>query len=589
MRTKDFAVTTAIATIPVLAWCLFATLVIYSGNVEEFSSGYAALVGVYVPYAVALILLLGLPGAFLGESALGLYRSVLGALGVLAWLQGNILVWDYGVLDGRTIAWLDGAWRGVLDLGLWVVLITVAVRGHARIGKAIVAAAVATFAIQAVGVVATLGGASESLLVRDARVTRQANSDDVFSFSPHTNVVHIVMDGFQTDIFQDILTTESGDEFAAALDGFTLYERHLGVYPYTQATVPALLTGRLYANEIPLDDFINKTLRGQTILGAVLDAGFEVDIAGTAGWVVNTYSKARHTNTLAILSSEHVNDAEVVQVEASRLIDLALFRVVPHFAKALVYRDELWVFQAMTQSEAYLNMQYFSDIAFLQRLADRMRVDREAPVYKMIHLMLSHKPFVATADCRYEGKKDASRATVVAHSTCSLQKFVAVLGRMKELGIYDSILIVLMADHGAWVPVTNLRNAGSGRDSVNATQVAMATPLLAIKPPGADGALKKSRKETSIIDIPATIADGLGLPSGFPGLSALDEGDAEPRQRSHIVYGYGAYDEAPGYVRPMHEYRVTGDPYDATSWQEGRRFLPGGVIEGTGAAAPAGN
>lgn len=587
MRMRDLAVTAAIAAIPVLAWCLFATLVIYSGNVEEFSLGYAALAGVYVPYAIALILLLGLPGAFLGESALSLYRSLLAALGVLAWLQGNILVWDYGVLDGRTIDWLDGAWRGVLELGIWIVLISIAVRGHARFGKPLVAAAVATFAIQAVGAVTILGGASHSLLLRDAPVTTQENRDDVFGFSPDTNVVHIVLDGLQTDIFEDILATDSGNQLAAALDGFTLYERHLGVYPYTQATVPALLTGRLFTNEVPLDDFIDTALRGQTILGSALDAGFEVDIAAPGAWLAHTYSKAHHTNVYGILPNEHVNDSEVALVEASRLIDLALFRVVPHFVRPLVYRDELWVFQPMTQSEAYLHMQYFSDIAFLDRLADRMRVDRAGRVYKMMHLMLSHKPFVATAECGYEGKKDSSRATVVAHSTCSLRKVVAVLERMQELGIYDNSLIVLMADHGAWVPVTRLRNARRDRDSISALQVAMATPLLAIKPPGASGTLQRSRKETSIIDIPATIADVLGLPPQFPGLSALDEGDSAPRVRSHMVYGYGYYDEAPGYLRPMQEYRVTGDPYDAASWQLGRRFLPAGVVEDTGTAAPA--
>lgn len=577
MRIKNFAVTAAIAAIPILTWCLYATLFIYSGNVEEFSLGYAELGRVYAPYAVALILILGMPGVFLPESALGRYRSLLAALGVLTWLQGNILVWDYGVLDGRSISWLDEAWRGALDLGIWVALITFAVRGPARFGKPLVAAAVATFSFQALGVLMTLGGASENLLVRDSAVTQQ-NHDDVFGFSPDSNVVHIVMDGFQTDIFDNILAADGGDAFAVALDGFTLYERHLGVYPYTQATVPAFLTGRLFTNEMPFDDFIDTTLSGQTILASALDAGFEVDIGAPSGWLANTYSKTGPTNAYHILSSEHVSDGVVAEVEASRLIDLALFRIVPHFVKALVYRDELWVFQAMAQSKAYLHMQYFSDIAFLERLTDRMRVDRETPVYKLIHLMLSHKPFVATADCEYGGKMGASRATVVAHSTCSLQNVVAVLERMKELGIYDNSLIILMADHGAWVPVTDLRNAGE-LDSINALAVAMATPVFAIKPPGVTGALQRTDKETSMIDIPVTIADALDLETQFPGRSALRSYGPQTRTRSHMVYGYGFYDEAPEFFRPMYEYRVTGDPYDATSWQRGRRFLPNGVVE----------
>ena len=133
--------TAAIAIIPLLTWCCFAALAIYAGNVEEFSVGFAEMLFVYVPIAALLAGLLGLPAAFLGETGLSRYRAMLGAVAVAAWLQANILVWDYGALDGRSIDWLDAAWRGVFDLAIWVALIVFAVRGHQRFGKLLVAAA----------------------------------------------------------------------------------------------------------------------------------------------------------------------------------------------------------------------------------------------------------------------------------------------------------------------------------------------------------------------------------------------------------------------------------------------------------------
>ena len=249
---------------------------------------------------------------------------------------------------------------------------------------------------------------------------------------------------------------------------------------------------------------------------------------------------------------------------------LALFRVVPHFGKALVHRDELWVFQAYVHDRSYLHMQYFSDLAFLREMVDEMQADRPEPVYKLIHVMLSHRPIVGNERCEFDGRKFESRKSVTTHARCGLIAVLDVLQRMKELGIYDSSLIVLMADHGAWVPVENFQ---SGFD-IRALSVAMATPLFAVKPPHASGEFRVSDRPTAITDVPDTIADLAGFDGDFGGEAAFKLAEDAERERRHLIYGFGLNPEAEGFLFPMQEWIVNGDPYQAESWRKADRHLP---------------
>ena len=559
----------ALAGISVATICVFATLSIYVGNSAEFTSSLPAVLLVVLPYAVALVVVMGLPGLVMTEQGRARYEAMLCALAILLWLQGNILVWNYGVLDGSNINWMDGAWRGALDISIWVTVLWLAIRTYQRTGKALLVAAVAILVMQTLSAAITLAGNPEVLKARDIAANTEGR-DAAMRFSASKNIVHIVMDGFQSDIFADILENSAELDIRNELQGFTYFDQHLGAYPYTQLTVPAMLSGKLFHNEVPVESFIGETMRGETIINTAYAAGYAVDIAAPVA-LKNVYAQGDYSNAYGISTSGHVDATDYARTDAAKLVDLALFRVVPHFVKALVHRDELWVFQATSQANAYLQMQYFSDLAFLDELTDEMSVDREAPVYKMIHVMLSHRPIVGNKHCEFDGRKTETREAVTTHAQCGLLRVLGVLQRMKDLGIYDSSLIILMADHGAWVPIENFDSS----DQVNALVVGMATPTLAIKPPGTSHEFRVSSVPSSIIDIPATIADIAGFTARFGGKSVFSIAADEARQRHHLVYGYGINPDAAGFLFPMQEFVIDGNPYEAASWQKGSRFLPG--------------
>ncbi len=576
----------AIGAIPVLTICVFVPLALYVGNSGEFAASYDDLLGAILPYAAIIVAGFGLLGALLYGVPYQRFLAVVAALGLLVWLQGNILVWDYGVLDGRDINWFADAWRGVLDLAIWCIVLCVAFIGYERFGRVLVLAAVAAFGVQCVAAATTLASDASTLQAQLHVDSEGIAAEAITRFSRQQNVVHIVMDGFQSDLFSEIIDDPANADLKQQLQGFTLFRDNLGAYPYTQMTVPALVSGRLYRNEMPVDDFISEVFKGDTILNAAFDAGFEVDIAATIP-LKNVYNRGKHSHAYGITASDHVTMEDYIRNDAVKLMDLSLFRVVPHFAKALVHRKHLWVFQAMMQSEAYLQMQYFSDLLFLSRLAEHMTVDRDAPVYKMIHVMLSHRPTVGNEHCEYDGMRSTTKANVIMQARCGLMRVVDVLRRMRDLGIYEQSLIVLMADHGAWVPVDALMNEQDNRNrtGVNTMWVAMATPMLAIKPPGVMGNMQVSGAPTSVVDVPATIGDLLGLGAQFDGRPVFSISNEAPRLRRHLYYRYGMNPEAEGYLFPILEWGVYGSTLDASAWHLGALHHPAVSTKG-GTDAP---
>ena len=262
----------AIAAMPVSTVCLFVAMAVYVGNSTEFASAFPSLLMAALPYSIALVIAIGLLNLVLTEKGQARFEAMLCGLAVLVWLQGNILVWNYGVLDGSNIEWMEGAWRGVVDTSIWVAVMSLAIFAYQKAGKVLLVAAIAAFAIQALSSTITVITHPEFLQAKNVELNVEGRSV-IPRFSTSKNIVHILMDGFQSDIFAEIIADTSEHDFKADLLGFTYFDQHLGAYPYTQLTLPAMLSGKLFHNEVPVESFIGDTMRGTTIINSAFDSG----------------------------------------------------------------------------------------------------------------------------------------------------------------------------------------------------------------------------------------------------------------------------------------------------------------------------
>ena len=172
------------------------------------------------------------------------------------------------------------------------------------------------------------------------------------------------MDGFQSDVFADIVRDPENRELKDSLSGFTFFAEHMGSFPYTEMTMPLLTSGEVYRNHVPKSDFIDEVMGGETILSVAESSGYEVDIASQIS-IINVYSRSEHTNVFNIPIDQHVSAHDYVTSDAVRMMDLSLFRLAPHFIKAYIYQDDLWFLKRFARNSSYLSIRYFAELDFL--------------------------------------------------------------------------------------------------------------------------------------------------------------------------------------------------------------------------------
>lgn len=496
--------------------------------------------------------------------------SVLAALVLLAWAQAYLLVWNYGVLDGSAIDWGAAPWRA-LDVALWIGGLTAAAAFYRRLERPLVGAALTLVALQAAIVGAQGFAQRDALALKHSKRLASNDLEAMARFSTGRNVLHVVLDSFQADVFGQIVTGPGSDEARAALPGFTFFEEHLGTFPATYLALPVIVSGQVYRNELPRAEFMEGAYGGRSLTRAAHAAGYEVDVA-TDSWMLDLMTRGHVDH--AYLTAQ----LPVVQ-EAAKLLDLALFRLVPHLAKSQVYAGQQWLTQRLFRRSTLMRFPYFTHNAFLAHVAKDFRADRPAPVYKYFHLMTTHAPFVVNDDCTPSGRVvERVREHVLAQSRCSLGYVVALLNRMREAGVYDDSLIVIMSDHGGHLPPLRYRQGsivdGNMEYDLRPDFVGLATPLLAIKPPGASGPFAISPALTSMSDVAATIDALAGFGGGLPGTSIWDPAYGASGQRLFYGYEWSRLDPVSEYIAMIREHSVTGSAYDVASWRMGPVFLP---------------
>ena len=179
----------------------------------------------------AVLLAIGCVICLLSVSLTRLYAALLLAFGVLLWAQGNLWVGDYGALDGRAIDWARLAGRVPYELAVWTVVPFVVVLLSRSVSQFAPFTAQLFLVLQAGALAITWGGPGA-----ERRTGWEEPPPELFQFSSQRNVIHIVLDEFQSDGFAAMLK-----EDRASLDrtftGFTFFADHLGAFPSTSLSM----------------------------------------------------------------------------------------------------------------------------------------------------------------------------------------------------------------------------------------------------------------------------------------------------------------------------------------------------------------
>jgi hypothetical protein len=121
--------------------------------------------------------------------------------------------------------------------------------------------------------------------------------------------------------------------------GFIYFEDHLGAFPTTMVSVPAMLTGRVYRNQEPLQKYVREDFRNGSLFKTLRSGGYRVDSITEM-----PFDRESATNFFPV-PRPYVAYETYTQFAAWQLADLSLFRHAPHALRPWIFNNQAWRLQ----------------------------------------------------------------------------------------------------------------------------------------------------------------------------------------------------------------------------------------------------
>ena len=567
---------------------LFGPIAIFVTNSLEFSCQFRHVIWILLAVLSGLIglgtlVLFSLPRHHdIFERSIALVY----AFSVALWLQGNIMVWRYGFIDGRDVNWRALARFGWIDTPVWIGVLLIGFVLYKQWLRRWLQIFLVLLAVQLLATAIILFTRGEEPGFKSYSVSHE----EQFRFSSRTNVIILVLDSTRTDVFQDaIIDTPS---MLKDLNGFTYYRNSVGGFPSTYGAVSYMLTGQLYENQLPFQDFLRIAFQSECSVPKELIKN---------NVLVDLYPLTEKTIYFSPQTMSNLGPPEgVTYRDITYLYGLTLFRYSPHFLKQYIHQARNWVaghkpaFPTLNLSAGGLSvpvhLEYepssepakhipigayqHSDIRFAEEARMQAAIETEQSVFKFFHRMGTHAPIVLDKNLNF-GVRPFTHDNYIEYVVATFQWVRIFLETLKQIQAYDNSLIIIIGDHGTSDDFSEPPHSQQSASGALRKVIMAGTPLILVKPIGSRGDFQVSDAPVTLGDIPATVFTALQLETSCRGKSIVEikESDRRARRYFHYEWFHAAWKNE--YFPPITEYIVDGFSWEESSWQTtGRVFKP---------------
>lgn len=496
-----------------------------------------------------------------------------------------------GMLDNLTFQHEDaiediGLLLYLLDPCIMTALLLVARRRLSGKGKAILPLAVGLTAVLAVTLTVKFARMDKKSLPRDqgsdSSLPATAAESHRFS-SDGRNVVFLVADMFNGNYLGRIV--EEYPEYACLLDGFVWYPDCLSVSYNTATSFPAIFAGEGYLPERLSGNGLNGNeeirLAAGSFFKAVRDAGFRPTVANPVYFRQEDTDGARVENIFSYVNYWKASRGKVAKGSGGGDSGgdktflpamVSVFNSVPWHLKSVVYDDANWIIFRRSAIFKQMRNKALRDMAYLDLLPELSSAAEGDGLFLYVHNELPHSPYGINArgeliDGEFPNPGDNDFINPRAALYSAKKEIDLLLGLcswMKENGVYDNTMIVVLSDHGNPLEDNGIPRGAGGNGAFGDYDLSRANTLLLVKDFGAAGALATDWSEVSSADVPALLSARSGI--GIPGVSAsFPPGGGRTRVYSSIEGDWEACLDRESVS--FRTYEVRGSMFDATSWR----------------------
>ncbi len=517
---------------------IYAPLEIYFLNKEEFWFDFSILFPIlFVTFIIFLFLSMFVLTCVnvLNKKLYEMIRTVYFVAFICTYIQGNFLVKSLPPLDGTEVDWRNYSAERIKCIALWLIISAMVI----LIWKLVSTERFCRF-VKGLPVFITLM-LFLTLIIElvlydgfEKKPQLSVTTASEFRMSSNSNFIILVLDSVEGTAFSKLL--ESDDKYAQMFKDFTYYDNTVGGYPYTKNSIPLILSGKWYENDIQFKEFVSDSFKASPFLNRLEDDFYEMGIYET-GLPLNSSHMDRFNN---LISSKG---------RVTSYVDFATWQVMmvgwkyaPFDLKRFCFICPVSFNDLKVLPEEYTTWSS-NNIRFYKEIQNGNVSITENNVFKFIHIEGAHPPMQYD-----ENVEIIKNGTYEQNVKASLTIADAYLNKLREAEVYDNSIIVIMADHGY------NDNPNYGKQN----------PILFVKGLGEHHDLYVSNAPISFDDLQEGY---MGLLDGKIGNEIFDVDENEERDRRYLWYVIGEEDS-------MIEYMQTGQAGNASTLKPtGKKFV----------------
>ena len=267
-----------------------------------------------------------------------------------------------------------------------------------------------------------------------------ASTDYINEISSEKNYIIFMLDAVDSTMFNNELEKLGKKE--SLFKDFTYYPDTMGGYPFTRNSIPFIFSGEWFENKEDFSDYISRSFANSKILNKLENNGYllnlyERDLSG--------YNGDNHKRLRNIKKMTNFNYGDVFNEE----MKIVLYKYLPYQFKSIANAE---TFDMTKIRNAKDKFDYNELIAFNRIKNEKFDIVNDK-VFHYIHLEGAHNPqrydinLNVIENGTHEGNMDAC---ITIPET--------FLNKLKDNGLYDKSVIVVLSDHGYFETAENRQN-----------------------------------------------------------------------------------------------------------------------------------
>lgn len=352
-----------------------------------------------------------------------------------SYIQGNWLAGGLPALDGTPIDWGLYTAERIKSIVLWVAVLAIVVTAFIKLKKDNFEKIVKVISIC---MLLMFGVTLLTLAVEnrgfDKKPSLAVTSRELFEVSEDRNFIILLLDAVDAMRLEDLM--QADEAYCEIFEDFTFYDNMVGAYPFTKHSISYILTGHWFENEMEYRDYEAEAYETSPLLEMLKDTGYDLNLYSTEV-LLDVDGKEQFDNIVP--NEKGVSDKWAF---ARWQMLMTGFKYAPFDLKKFSFVNPN-AFRELKISPEGEPLYTLSNRDFYDSVLEEEISRAEQKCFKFIHIDGAHVPYIYD-----ENVNESADATYDTSLQACMTITKAYLEKLKDSGVYDNSVIIVMADHG---------------------------------------------------------------------------------------------------------------------------------------------